>query len=316
MTQPANTFDSYDAIGKQEDLSNIIFNIAPTDTPFLSGCGKTTATNTLYEWQTDTLTAVADNKAVEGDDIDANAVTPTVRLNNYTQISRKAVSIPGTLEAVNRAGRKSEMAYQIALRGKELKRDMEYALVGINNARAVGNSTTARELASVQAWINTNTSAGTNGADPTGDGTDARTDGTQRAFTEELLKDVLQSVWSNSGSANALKCMLGAFNKRVASGFTGSATRFDNSEDKKLVAAIDVYVSDWGEVTLVPNRFLRTRDALVLNMDYWKIAYLRDFQTDDLAKTGDATRKMLLVEYTLEASNEAASGIVADLTTS
>jgi hypothetical protein len=314
MAQPTNTFDSYDSVGNREDLSDIIYNIAPTDTPFLTTAGKTKATSTKHEWQTDSLANVADNKVIEGDEATNDASTATARRYNYTQISDKVPVVTGTVEAVNRAGRKGEMAYQIAKMSKELKRDMENALVGLNNAAVAGNASTARELASVQSWISTNVDKASDGSNPTGDGTDARTDGTQRAFTETLLKNVLQQCWTSGGNPDTL--MVGAFNKRVASCFSGGATRMDNSEDKKIIATVDVYVSDFGQVKIVANRFLRTRDALVLDMEYWKIAYLRSFQQYELSKTGDSDKRQLLVEYTLEACNQASSGIVADLTTS
>lgn len=315
MAQPTDTFDSYDSVGNREDLSDIIYNIAPTDTPFMSACGKSKATSVNHEWQTDTLDAVTDNKVIEGDEATTDAITATVRLGNRCQISDKVIVITGTEEVINKAGRKSEMAYQTAKRGKEIKRDMENALVGLNNAKVTGNSSTARELASVQSWIATNVSkASGDGSNPTGDGTDARTDGTQRAFTETMLKDVLQQCWTQGGNPDTI--MLGAFNKRAASLFTGGATRFDKSEDKKIYATVDVYVSDFGEHKLIANRFLRTRDVLVLDMEYWKLAYLRPFSVYDLAKTGDTEKKQMIVEYTLEACNQKSSGIVADLTTS
>jgi hypothetical protein len=315
MTQPSSTFDSYDSVGNREDLSDIIYNISPTDTPFLSGCGKSKAEATNHEWQTDALASVADNKVIEGDEANPDSLTATARRGNYCQISDKIPTISGTQEAIQKAGRKSEMAYQIAKMGKEIKRDMENALVGLNNAKVAGNASIARELASVQSWIATNVDkAVSDGSNPTGDGTDARTDGTQRAFTETSLKSVLQQCWTAGGSPDTI--MVGAFNKRAASLFTGGGTRFDKSEDKKLYATVDVYVSDFGEHKIIANRFVRTRDCLVLDMEYWKIAYLRPFTTFDLAKTGDTEKKQLLVEYTLEACNQAASGIVADLTTS
>ncbi len=315
MTQPSSTFDTYDSIGNREDLSDVIHNISPTDTPFLSACAKAKAEGTLHEWQTDALAAVADNKVIEGDEANPDSITATARFGNYCQISDKIPTITGTQEAIRKAGRKSEMAYQIAKMGKEIKRDMENALVGLNNARVAGSSSVARELASVQAWIATNVDkAVSDGSNPTGDGTDARTDGTQRAFTETMLKSVLQQVWTSGGDPGTI--MVGAFNKRIASGFTGGATRMDKSEDKKLYATVDVYVSDFGEHKIVANRFVRTRDCLVLDMEYWKIAYLRPFTTFDLAKTGDTEKKQMLVEYTLQACNQKASGIVADLTTS
>jgi hypothetical protein len=313
MAQPANTFDTYDSVGNREDLSDVIYNIAPYDTPFLSACGKTDATAIYHEWQTDTLAAPADNKAIEGDDAAAVAITPTTRLGNYTQISTKEIIITGTQEAIKKAGRKSELAYQMAKKGKEIKTDMEYALIGINNARVGGNSSTARELASVQSWIKTNVSKASDGANPTGDGTDARTDGTQRAFIETQLKDVLQLAYTNGGEPDMI--MASPFNRRVFSSFSGGATRTDDAASKKINATVNVYASDFGDVKIMANRFIRSRDVLVLDMDYWKIATLRPFFTQDLAKTGDNFKKQMVVEYTLEACNEKSSAIIADLTT-
>lgn len=313
MAQPADTFSRYDAVGVREDLSDMIHNISPTETPFLTAAKKGKAANTYHEWQTDALAAVSDNKVIEGDEATTDAAAATVRLGNYTQIADKVVRVTGTVEAVSKAGRKKEMAYQMAKRSAELKRDMEHALVGLNNARVAGSDSVARELASVQAWLATNTDFdATSGADPTGDGTDARTDSSAtRTLTEAMLKDVLQQCWASGGNPDVL--MVSGPNKQVASGFSGGATRFDKSEDKKLTAAVDIYVSDFGQVRIVPNRFLRTRDALVLDMDYWGVDYLRPFNTHDLAKTGDTERKQLIVEYTLSARQEAASGIIADL---
>lgn len=316
MAQPTNTFSAYDAVGIREDLSDVIHNIAPTETPFYMMASKGKATNTYHEWQTDTLAAAsATNAVIEGDDATTDASVATVRLGNYTQISDKVARVTGTVDEVTKAGRGKELAYQVAKRVKELKRDMESSLLA-NNARVAGNDTTARELAGVPAWIATNTSAGGSGADPTGDGTDARTDGTQRAFTEALLKTVLQSCWDQGGDPDCI--MVGSFNKQAASGFTGRATNGDEAKasEKTVYASADVYVSDFGTLKIVPNRFQRARDALVLQKDMWKVAYLRPVKQTPLAKTGDSERRQIIAEYTLEACNEAASGIVADLTTS
>lgn len=313
MTQPADTFSSYDAIGNREDLSDVIYNIAPTETPFMSGIAKNSATATYHEWQTDTIDTVdGTNAVIEGDDATTTATVPTVRLGNYTQISDKVPRVTGTQRANDSAGRGDEMDYQVVLKGKALKRDVETILLA-NNAQVAGNDTTARELAGVESWIATNTSAGAGGADPTGDGTDARTDGTQRAFLESDLKDVLAACADEGGNPDTI--MVGSFNKQALSSFTGNATRTIDSTDQALNTAVHVYVSDFGNLRVVYNRFQRSRSALVLDMSMWAMSTLRDFQTTDLAKTGDTDRKQLLVEYTLEARNEKASGIVADLAT-
>lgn len=314
MAQPSNTYSSYDAVGNREDLTNIIYDVSPTDTPVMSALPRTKATATNHEWQTDSLaSASAANAVIEGDDATTDASTATTRLGNRTQILDKVAQVTGTQEAVSKAGRKSEMAYQMEKRMKEIKRDIEAAITD-NGAYVAGNDTTARELAGFPAWLTTNTSAGATGADPTTIGSTARTDGTQRAFTEELLKAVLQDCFTNGG--NPTMAVVGAFNKRKASEFTGSATRMDRSEDKKLYAAIDVYVSDFGEIKFVPDRFSRARDCLLIDPEFAAVAYLRPFQTVDLAKTGDTVRKQILTELTLEVKNEAAHGGVYDLTTS
>jgi len=200
----------------------------------------------------------------------------------------------------------------VSKRARELKRDMETGLLR-NGAEATGDTTTARALGAVPAWVTTNSSVGTGGSDGSL-GNTARTDGTQRAFTEALLKTVVQSCWDSGGDPDCL--MLGSFNKQAASTFTGNATRFKGAEDAELVAAIDVYNSDFGEFQIIANRFQRSRDAWLLQKDLWAVAYLRAFQLQDLSKTGDSERKQLLVEFSLESRNEAGSGIIADLTTS
>lgn len=314
MAQPLNSFSTYDARGIREDLSDIIYNVDPTETPFFQMAGKAKATNTFHEWQTDTLAAAsAANAVIEGDDTEAEASTPTVRIGNYCQISRKTARITGTQDAVKKAGRDKEMAYQLVKRTKELRRDMEASLLQ-NGARVAGDDGTPRQLAGVRAWIATNTSAGVGGTDPNGLGTNTRGAGTQRAFTESLLKNVIQEAWSSGGNPDTL--MVGPFNKQAVSGFTGGSTRFDKGEDKKLYASIDMYESDFGTISVVPNRFQLERDAFLLQKDMWAVAMLRPVKQEELAKTGDSEARLIIVEYTLESRNERASGIIADLTTS
>src|SRR5207245_181271 len=179
----------------------------------------------------------------------------------------------GTQRAVEHAGRDDELAYQEMLKGLELKRDMEAILVGTNQAKVTGNDTTARKTASVLSWIKSNTSKGATGADPSAaDGTGSRTDGTQRAFTEGNLKTVLQSIWNAGGKPDMI--MTGGFNKQVFSTFTGRATPMEDTKAKKIWAAADAYESDFGQLKVVPNRFSRPRDVLVLQCDMWAVAYM------------------------------------------
>jgi len=211
MAQPSNTFDSYDAVGIREDLSNIIYDVSPEDTPFYSKAKKVKATNTYHEWQTDALRSSAANAHIEGDDTTANARTATVRRGNYTQIFKNAVIIPDTDKGLNKAGRASEIAYQMLKTAKEQKLDIEKALFD-NNARVAGDSSTARELAGAPAWLITNvdyvTGGTPSGANPTGDGTDARTDdGTPTAFSQTKFDSVMQQIWESGGKLDIVICL-------------------------------------------------------------------------------------------------------------
>ncbi len=315
MALPTNTFTVYDAVGNREDLADDIYRIDPTDTPFMSGVETTKASGVKHEWQTQALaSAVSSNAVLEGDDAITDAATPTVRLFNYCQISDKVGRVSGTQQAVDHAGRDDEKAYQRMLKGLELKRDMEMTLLTNKPANA-GAAATARELASIGAWIATNDDFDSGGSSPSPiDGTDARNDGTQRAFTEAQLKNVLQLIWTSGGKPDVIS--VGGFNKQVFSTFTGRATPTEDTKGKKIVATVDAYESDFGTIKVVANRFQRSRDALVLQMDMWAVSYLRKFVETELAKTGDSDRFQILSEYTLEARNEKASGGVFDLTTS
>jgi hypothetical protein len=308
----ADSYETFDSNNKREDLANVIYNISPTETPFMSSIGTGSASGTKHEWQTDSLAAPAANLVIEGDDSPSRALVATSRLLNYTQISTKPVVVTGTQEVVNKAGVSSEMAYQIAKAGKELKRDMELDMTG-KQAAAAGSSGTGRASRAYESWITTNELHGATGS--TSD-VGAVVDGTQRVLTESLLKSNLKSCYDQGGNPDLL--LVGSFNKQKVSGFTGNSTRMDMAEDRSLVATIDVYVSDFGEVRVVADRILRSsgRTALVVDTEMWEVAYLRPFGVQDLAKTGDAEKKQLLVEYTLVAKNQAANGKIADLTTS
>lgn len=308
------TFTAHSAIGQREDLTDIIYDISPTETPFMSSIGKTKATAVYHEWQTDSLAAATTaNAAIEGADATSATLSPTVRLGNYTQIIQKTVQVSGTLDTVNKAGRKSEKAYQLAKASAELKRDLETILLA-NQGRSAGSSTIARKLGSILSWIKTNTDVGSGGSDPATIGVSTRTDGTQRTFTEALLKTVVAEVFVSGGSPKVL--MVGASGKQKVSSFAGiAAQRYmaPGNTPTTIVGSADLYMSDFGTISIVPNRFMRTRDALVIDPEYAALAYLRPFQTNDLAKTGDSENTQLLAEVTLEVKNEAAHGGVFDL---
>lgn len=316
MVQATNTFDKYDAIGNREDLSDVIKDVSPEETPIYSAIRKTKASNTLHEWQTDALAAAAANAAIEGDDNTAAvAVTPTVRLNNQTQILKKGVVISGTQEkGMNPAGRSSEMGYQAARRIKEIKLDCEFAMLdngnALGNAKVAGNATTAREMASLATYLTSNVSLGSGGAASTGDGTDVLTAGTDRNFTEALLTTVLSSCYTNGGDPTLLA--VSPTNKGVVSDFSGGSTRYIDTDTKKLVHSIDVYVGDFHTLKVVPCRQLVGDNVYAIDPEYLACAELRPLMAYDLAKTGDNFKKEMTWEVTLEVCNEAAHGLIAD----
>lgn len=318
MAQPSNTFDSYDAVGIREDLKDVIYNISPEETPFYSKSSKTSARNTLVEWQTDSLRASAANAHIEGDATAGEARSATTRLGNYTQIFKNAVVVPDTDEGLDKAGRAKEVAYQTLKIAKEQKLDIELALFA-NNARAAGNSSTARELAGAPAWLTTNTVFGANeGADPTGDGTDARTDETTAltAFDQTKFDTVMQSIWEEGGKPDTV--YLSAFQMNKALGFTGNNNQRSavQAGDERVIKSLAVYVTPWGSVEFMPSRENRSRDVFIMQDNMWEVAVLRPTKNVALAKTGDNTTRQVVTELTLCAKNEAANGGIFDNTTS
>lgn len=306
------TFLSTAAIGNREDLTDIIYRISPTQTPVLNLASKTKATATTHEWQTQDLAAASgSNEAAEGADASDKTVTPTVRLTNRTQISTKAVYVSGTqMSGVNPAGRKDELGYQVSLASLELKRDMETALC--QNDLSVGGAT--RRSRGLRGWVvdNVNRNGGTLASYTASGGLgSAYTPGTQRAFVESQVKDVLQQIFTAGGMPDTI--MLPPAAKQTFSGFTGNATRMDKSEDSKLYAAVDFYVSDFGTIEAVPNRFMASRDVFILQSDKLAVAYMRPFQTKELAATGDAEKRELIVEWTLECRAPKAHGAIYDI---
>ena len=321
MAQPTNTFDSYDSVGIREDLSNMIYDVSPEETVFYSKSKKVKAVNTLTEWQTDALRASAANAHIEGDDTTSTARTATSRLGNYTQIFKNSVVIPDTDSSLKKAGRASEIAYQMLKTAKEQKLDIEKALFD-NNARVAGNSTTARELAGAPTWLITNTVFGANeGADATGDGTDARTDETTTliAFSQARFDTVMQSIWEQGGTPNTV--YLSAFQMNLALGFTGMNNQRTTvgasvGGTNAVINAVDVYVTPWGTVNFVPSRENRSRDVFIMQDDKWAIAVLRGTTNKELAKTGDNTKRQVVTELSLQCLNEKASGGIFDNTVS
>ena len=318
MAQPSNTFDSYDAVGIREDLQDVIYNVSPEETPFLTKCRKTTASNTLHEWQTDALRSSAANAHIEGDATTAEARTATTRLSNRTQIFKNAVVVPDTDEGLDKAGRAREMAYQVLKISKEQKLDVEKALFD-NNAKVDGNASTAREMAGAPAWMtsNVNFQSGNSGANPNGTGSNARTDdGTPTAFSQTKFDDVMQSIWENGGTPGT--CYLSAFQMNKALAFTGNNNQRANvvADGERVINSLSIYLTPWGQVAFQPSRENRSRDVFILQDDMWEVAVLRPAKNVELAKTGDNSTRQVVQELTLVCKNEASSGIIADNTTS
>lgn len=324
MAVNANTNTRYDVTTIREDLQDAYISISPTETPFQAAIGRKSVSNTYFEWPTVDLAAPGTNRVLEGEAAPGNdAPTNAVRLGQYTQISDKVAEVSDTNEAVNGAADVQTIAKQVAFKIKEMKRDMEIMLVS-NVAAVAGNTTTARVTAGLPGFLRTNVSRGVGGANGTLSGTTsgfvnaAATDGTVRALTEQMLKDVIASCWNNGAEPSIVLCG-SAVKQKISSTFTGSATKYQDMTGKKtLVAAIDVYVSDFGTLQIVPSRFLETRtvaarDVFVLDPNYARIGFLQNVKQRPLARTGHAERRMISAEYGLQVDTEKAHGIIADI---
>ena len=327
MAVPSNTRETYGAIGIREDLSNIIYNISPTDTPFLNGCGRGSADNTTFEWQTDTLKTAAANTQMEGNDYTSTAATEPRRLSNYTQISATQVQSSGTAEAVDFAGRKSTQAYQLAKRAKEMKRDMEFMLLE-GTVKAAGSSGAARNTACFSTWIGTTVNATSNvvaastglgltnnGAGAAGpDGTtEAGTGGADTAITIGLVNNVAERIWNLGGTPDTILCdgtVKGTISSSTVGGAVVAAPRNDIGSKDNITAvnAVDVLVTDFGTFKVVPDRHIPATQVDFIDFDLWSVDYLRPFRTETLAKSGDSVKQLLIAEYGLRAKNGNGSG--------
>ena len=323
MAIPANTRETYGGVVIREDLSNIIYNISPMDTPFITGAGRGTASNTLFEWQKDELAAAAANQKKEGDDPVSLAVAEPTKLQNYTQISEKAVQTSGTAEAVDWAGRKSSQAYQLAKRAKEIKRDMEFMLTGEDTA-TVGSSGVARKTGALNSWMGDSVAADSNiidgsNATPaaiagTGVGTAVTSPSTtDKVLTMGMVNLCVEQIWKAGGSPDVLMCRSDL--KVKMSSLAGSVvadivSNHDKASPAAAINSVDVIVTDFGTFKIVPNRFCLANQLYLLDFDYWSVDYLRPFQTESLAKTGDSVKQMMIAEYGLRGKNGQASGTV------
>lgn len=327
----STNFDRFDLASSgdnvRESLTDVIYNISPTEVPLQANAGRGATSNTLHEWQIDELAAAdTSNAAIDGADFGTDSSDEAQRIGNFAQISIKYLAVSRRANIVNKAGRKSELAYQIAKKGKELRRDVE-AITCLNQATLQGNSTTASLTAGLGAWLKTNTNRGATGTDPAlssttfGQPTTAAGDGTVRALSEATLLGILKDCYVQGGNPNMI--MVGPTVKQRFSNymFTANARIATQYQDQgptnrggvSVVGAVDVYVSDYTVLDIVPNRFQRERDVWVLDTEYWEITYLDGYKTETIAKIGDAERRHILVDYGLSSLNEAASGVVADI---
>jgi len=285
--------NTYVAVGNKEDISDVITNITPKDTPFYSACGRGKATSTKHEWLEDSLRAPAANAVVEGAEYAVDAVTPRVRLDNVTQIFRAGYGVTGTQEAVLKHGVSSEIGYDMSKAMKEIALDIELALIS-QATKNPATAATARLFGGVPFWILTNDV-------PAGGGD----------LTEALMNDALESCWDAGGKPK--KVYLSGGQKRKVSSWSGDGDKYLEQNSKKLVNSISVYESDFGIVSFAPHRMMGDDTVFVIDPDYWKIAYLRPLHTENLPKTGDNLKKIILGELTLEARAEKASAKITGL---
>lgn len=324
MAVNASTNQTYQVSTIREDLQDAMISISPMDTPAMTAFGRKSVSNTYFEWPVVDLASPAANRVVEGEAAPGNdAPTNAVRLSNYTQISDKVVEVSDTADAVNGAADVQTLAKQVAFKLKELKRDMELMLLS-NVAGSAGSASTARSTAGLPAFLTSNVSRGVSGANGTLSGTTAgypnagATDGTARALTEDMLKTVIASCWNNGAEPSIVLCG-SAVKQKISSTFTGSATKYqDMTATKTLSAAIDIYVSDFGTLQIVPSRFLETRtvaarDVFVLDPNYARVAYLSNVSQKPLARTGHSERRLIAVEYGLQIDTQKAHGVIADI---
>lgn len=310
MAKVTNAFTSYSAAANREDLSNVIYNIDPFDTPFMTAVGRRNVSNRIFDWQTESLPAVnSSNAQLEGFELARSAGNSTVRLSNTTQISSRDATVSGSQEAADAAGKKSEMSHQMAIASKALKRDMETILCGVQ-ARAAGNDTTARTTRALEHWLTSNVSYGTGGSNAASE-TAAVTDGTLRNLTETMFNDRLQAAYE--AGAEPKVALVGPALKRKISAFTGRSGSQIPISRGEVVNSVDVYRSDFGDIKIQPSRWVRSRTVFLLDPEYAAVAYFRPFSTKDIATVGDAETKMLIAEYGLEMKNEKAHAKIADV---
>lgn len=314
MTKVVSALATYDVTTNKEGLTDAVYRISPVDTPFMSAVPRSKATSVLHEWSLDTIDATnTTNARLEGDALTRATSTAPARKQNYCQISSRDATVTGTQRATNPAGIDDMMSYQMSKKSLALRKDMEAILLG-NQGQVAGNTTTARQLRSFNAWISGNGSRGTGGADSTA-ATAASTDGNatngMRDITEDLLKDAILDAYTDGGEPDLV--LVAPFSKQKFSAFTGRSTSQVIVDSKQILGAASLYTSDFGDLKVVPNRTQRTRDAWIIDTSKVAVAYLRAFEPQEIGRTGDAVTRDIISEYTLENRAPDAHSLIADL---
>lgn len=310
MATPVNAVSTALIKGQREDLIDVIYNIDPYDTPFLTAIGTGNADALTHQWQTDDLRAPGLNTKVEGEDATINAGSFTTLNDNICQIVSETLQVTGTSEAVKKAGRKSELAYQLAKKGKEIKLDMEYMLVGTPLAKIQRNNTTAAQTGNIFSYYKTNGSAGAGATAVTGNGVNTGTDGTDRVLTEQMLIDASEKIWNEGGKANQIQTS-SSLKKWISKNFKGRATEINlDASNSTVSATVDVYESDFGKYTIKANRWFKANALFMFDPKMHSLCYLRPFTQFPLAKTGDSEKRQMLAEYTLRVNNEKSGALI------
>jgi hypothetical protein len=299
------TYQTFQQVGLKENISDIITNLTPTKTPFQSNIGTEKVHNVLFQWQEDSLRSSAQNAQVEGADPTYITATPTVMRNNVTQILNEAVVVSDTADTVTVYGRAKEMAYQMQKSASQVKRDLELSLVGNAQVLVAGNSTTARKFNSAQQQVATANITYTGGsiASPV-------------KITEAFLLTNLQACFTSG--AEPSRIMVTPSNSVVVAGFASAAGRYRTIPGEKvgdtsgIVNVVNFYVSPFGEQKVEINRFIMAFNTLVYDPKQWSKMILRPWTREALAKTGDATKQMIISEQSLKHKNYAASGFLVE----
>ena len=308
-------FTTANAVGEREDLSDVITRIDPDETPVFSALKKETGNGVFVEWQVQELAAaVATNYQNEGADAAYATPTATSRLGNYMQISQKDAQVSGTLDAVDKAGRDRETAYQKVLKGLELRRDIEKYLHS-DTARSASDP---RKAGTLSSWItNVEDASGTSAA--TGDGTDVPDmSGTNRAMTLAQIDNAMQAAYTDGGQPNMLvvsPSKKAAFSDLNSGSVATNQINYTAPREAAIVGSVSLYLSDFGQLDVVIDRFASDDRVYLLDSDYASICTLpnRNFAVQDLAKTGDSEKFQIITEFTLKVSAPKAHAAVYDL---